>query len=184
MKVAGVDVFYTDKKAFTGVVIMDENEVKVKRVFESLIPYPYIPSRFSLREGPLIINALSKIDSFFDVLFCNGHGILHPEKRGLATVVGEITGLPSLGVAKELLVGSFEPPERFKGCFSYVHVGEEVRGVAIRTGEGKGVIFVSPGFKVEVDEAYAIVLRFLKHKIPEPLRIAHIVSKRAGKGKK
>ncbi len=182
MKVAGVDVFYTANKAFTGVVVMDEERIIEKRVKQTEIPYRYIPGMFSLREGPLILNILKDVKSSFEVLLCNGHGWLHPQKRGLATVVGEIENIATIGVTKELLKGRFLPPPPLKGCFSYVYINGEKRGVVVRSTDNGGVIFVSPGFKIGLDKAYKVVLRFLKFRLPEPLRVAHIISKRAGKG--
>lgn len=180
--VAGVDVYYTKEKAYTGLVLMNSEDKKVVGEFTDIsdIPYPYVPTRFALREGPLILKVLKKTDTPIDLLICNGHGRLHPKGSGLAVVVGKLAKVPTIGVAKEILCGEFSPPPPQKGSFSLVFYNG-VKGMAIRARENGRIIFLSEGYGIDLEEGYKILVQFLKFSLPEPLRLAHILAKKQGK---
>mgnify|MGYP000117785620 CR=1 FL=1 len=107
----------------------------------------------------------------------NGHGIAHPKRMGLATYVGLKTELPTIGCAKEILVGRYNEPENFRGAWRYIYYNGERVGGVVRTKQGTRPVFISPGCFISIEKAVEIVLATAKYRIPEPLRIAHIRSK-------
>jgi deoxyribonuclease V len=44
------------------------------------------------------------------MLVCDGQGLAHPRRFGLACHLGVVTGLPSIGVGKTAFVGEWEEP--------------------------------------------------------------------------
>ncbi|KAK0544811.1 hypothetical protein OC846_005221 [Tilletia horrida] len=67
--------------------------------------FPYIPGLLAFRElGPLL-NLIDQLETPPDLLLCDGQGIAHPEKCGLASHLGVLTGIPSVGSAKSWFAG-------------------------------------------------------------------------------
>ncbi|MEB2836567.1 MAG: endonuclease V [Desulfurococcales archaeon] len=135
---------------------------------------PYIPGLLAFREmavlGPLAVKAIEKWRP--SVFFVDGHGLSHPRRIGIATHVGFATRTPSIGVAKKKLVGVIRN--------GYVVVDGEPLAAVIRTPTGS-TIYVSPGYGVTLEDARRTVLKYLKHKLPEPLRLADAISKASKK---
>ena len=67
--------------------------------------FPYVPGFLSFRETPAVIAAIEQLRARPDLLICDGQGIAHPRRFGIACHVGLLTGLPAIGCAKSLLVG-------------------------------------------------------------------------------
>lgn len=169
--VAGVDAAYSGDEAYAVCVIMDsEANVTESRSAITSAPFPYIPGYLAFREAPAILSATRKA-SGFDVLLVNGHGVAHPQGCGLATFVGLELDMPTIGVARRMLVGDVEvggdhwAPIFFEG----VVVGAEIRDL------GKAPVYVSPGHRMSLESSVEIVrgLR-VKGGMPEPLRLAHM----------
>ncbi len=156
--VAGVDVSYDGRKAYGAMVFMDEDVVTT--VMD--VNFPYIPTYLAYREMPVILNLL-KIRRP-DILMVDGNGTLHPEGFGLASHVGVVAELPTIGVAKSLLLGEIKDEK--------IIVNEEIRGYYIKSGKTRG-IYISPGHMVSLPTAVKITKRCLKYRVPEPLRLAH-----------
>lgn len=125
-----------------------------------------------LREGPLAIKTISKLNTNFDAIMIDGHGLLHPRRCGLACFVGLSLDRPAVGVAKSLLCGR-ERADHF------VEYKGEVRGYALEA-QGKK-LFVSVGHKMSLSTAVLLVEKFIKpgQRSPEPLRVADERSKQA-----
>ena len=140
---------------------------------KSIIKYPYIPGLFILRESNPIRHILKLLKNPFQLLLIDGHGILHPRRCGLACYIGMVTNNPTIGVAKSLLCGSIEQD-------SFVKYDKDVLGYAIKREEGKlkKMIYVSISHKIRLLTSIQLVRSLTKiGVIPEPLRIADIVSK-------
>ena len=114
-----------------------------------------------------------------DLLICDGHGRAHPRRFGLACHVGVATGLPTLGVAKSILVGEHrEPAERRASRTRLVHRGEVV-GYALRTRSAVRPVFVSVGHRVDLPSALREVLAWARpYRLPEPQRLADLAVSR------
>jgi len=174
--VAGLDVAYP-KNAFddacTTCVLMD---YKTKQIIEKKIIFaktffPYIPTYLSYRELPLLKKLINNLESDPSVFMIDGNGVLHPSNFGLASHVGVSLDIPTLGVAKNLLCGKVEN--------NTVFIDGKKKGYAFFQSERvKKPVYVSPGHKISYETSLKIVKHFSSYKIPEPLRQAHILSKK------
>jgi deoxyribonuclease V len=136
--------------------------------------FPYIPGLLSFREIPALLDALARLGALPDLLLCDGQGLAHPRRFGLACHLGVLTGIPSIGVAKSLLVGEHEPLPQARGSWRpLVHKGEIV-GAAMRTRAGTAPVYVSIGHRVSLATAIDYVLACApRYRLPETTRAAH-----------
>ena len=183
--VAATDVGFLKDKAKGVVCIFDFSTLKLIEFNTAIktIDFPYIPGFLSFYEGPVILEAFEKTKNIPDLILFDGHGICHPRRMGLATHLGIILDIPSIGCAKDLFFGVFDMPSINKGSFSYIYdkYNKEILGIALRTQTNIKPIFVSCGYKIDLDTAKDIVIKLTKKfRIPEPLRIAHHLSKIVG----
>lgn len=174
--VAAVDADYDETTVYAAAVLFQyapcahpfEKQVEVRHV-----PFPYLPGFLSLREAPAILAALRKLSHFPDVVLVDGQGIAHPRRFGLACHVGILSRLPTIGVAKNQLVGKFEEPPPQRGAWSPLELEGQLVGAVLRTRTGVKPLFVSPGHLITLHEAVEIVLHCsTRYRIPEPLRMA------------
>ena len=178
----GCDVSYRDKRAFIAFVTLDQNFYVIEeRIFTSKVTFPYIASFFAFREGPLIIQHFPKLEHKPDILFIDGHGIAHPEKMGLASYVGVTLNFPTIGIAKKNLSTSLsEYPKKIKEKGIMYNEEQKIVGYIIKTSKDSKPIYISPGNLISIESAAAIVLRMVHgHKLPEPSRRAHLLSRQA-----
>jgi deoxyribonuclease V len=136
--------------------------------------FPYIPGFLSFREIPPLLEVFAQLEATPEVVLCDGQGIAHPRRVGIATHLGMCLGLPAVGSAKSVLCGRFEMPAEERGSTSpLVHKGETI-GYALRTRQKVSPVFVSPGHKCRLEEAAPFVLSMTsKYRIPDPIRAAH-----------
>jgi deoxyribonuclease V len=177
--VAGIDVSY-DKGSdvlFAAIVVMRVADLQVLDTAgtTAVVPFPYIPGLLSFRECPAVLHAWEKLKVKPDCLLCDGQGIAHPRRFGIASHLGVWLDLPSIGCAKSLLVGEYREPGAKQGSTApLVHRKEQV-GVMLRTKDNTGPVFVSQGHKISLTRAIEIVLACCtKYRIPEPTRQAHL----------
>lgn len=143
------------------------------------VTFPYMPGFLSIREGPAVIAALNRLNIKPDVILFDGQGIAHPKGIGLASHVGVLLDLPTIGCAKSKLVGYYKEPGCGKGDLSPLIFNGETVGAVLRTRDKIKPIFVSPGHRVDLETSVKIVLGCtVKFRIPEPLRRADMLSKR------
>jgi len=188
--IAGCDVGYDEKtrRAYGSVVLLTFPELKpvekkrVMKVSERI--FPYLPGLLTFREGPILIAALRKLERAPDVIIFDGQGIAHPVRFGLASHMGLLLGLPTIGCAKSILYGYSEEPVNLKGAYTFLKDERgELIGVALRTKRNEKPILVSQGYKIDLDQALDIILTCcVSGKIPEPLRLAHLETVHALKG--
>jgi len=178
--VAGADVSYSKKSEwiYAAVVLMSYPELEV--VEESWAvgkaAYPYIPGTLSFREGPVTLEAFRWLKKRPDVIMFDGQGIAHPRGFGLASHMGVLLGIPSIGCAKSVLIGEYKEPGRRRGASSpLVYEGREV-GRALRTRDGVNPVYISIGHMVGLDFACQLALDCSAgYRIPEPTRRAHLL---------
>lgn len=174
--VVGCDVSYS-KKAKVSCVVFNVKKRKVieEITFEREVYYEYIPTKFAIRELPLIGEAISRVSVSFGCIIVDGHGIAHPDKAGLACFTGVIFELPTIGCAKNLLIGEFEDMPLKRGEWADIIYEKEKVGEAVCTKNGTKPIFLSPGNKIGFKNTRSIILDLaINSKYPEPLRLAHI----------
>jgi deoxyribonuclease V len=175
--VAGVDaaVSWDGHSCIAGVVLWDslEREVIEHHVAVRRLTFPYVPGLLSFREAPAVIGALRKLQVRPDALMCDGHGRAHPRRCGLASHLGVLTGLSTVGCAKSRLVGEYREPGAERGASSrLLHEGQLV-GHVLRTRTGVKPVFVSVGHEIDLAAAVKLVLRCAtQFRLPEPTRLA------------
>lgn len=180
--IAGVDVGFDTVRgqAKASIVLLDAKTLQplATSIAYQPVSFHYIPGFLSFREIPVLLEALSQLSREPDVLMVDGQGIAHPRRLGIAAHLGVLTGLPSIGVAKSLLCGTYQEPGPEKGDTSLlIHKGEKI-GTVLRSKDNVKPLFISPGHRVSHDTAVAMVLRCLtKYRLPEPTRLADKYSK-------
>jgi deoxyribonuclease V len=180
--VAGLDVAYAEDRLAAAVVVLDLDDLTV--VEETIVldrpMFPYVPGLFAFRELPALIEGLRRLTVTPDLLICDGHGLAHPKRFGLACHLGVLTGLPAIGVGKTRLVGTYDEPGADRGSWSAVTDGEEVVGRALRTQTGVRPVFVSVGHRADLETACAVTLRLTpRYRLPESTRRADRLSRGA-----
>jgi deoxyribonuclease V len=167
-----VDVSYRHNIACTAAVILNFKLELIESVStQSLVKFPYIPGLFMLREAVPILKTIRTFKHPFDVLLVDGHGVLHPRRCGLASYVGYVSGIPTIGVAKKLFVGVILDN-------GFVEYEGDILGFRVHKESGKD-IFVSVGHSISLHSAVGLATKLTKINewIPEPLRLADINSK-------
>jgi deoxyribonuclease V len=181
MLVGGCDVSMNRfaKEGFAGFVTLsyDTLECVDHAVAKEAIPFPYIPGLLSFREIPMLLSAWKKLKQKPDVLIVDGVGIAHPRRLGIASHLGLVLDIPTIGCAKGVLYGTYTEPGNTPGSVSYMYdkVNKtEVIGAALRTRRNVKPVFISPGHKITLEESIAIVGKCMgRYRIPEPTRLAH-----------
>lgn len=181
--VAGVDVSYatgSDVLVAAAVVIDAATlETVETAVAEGKATFPYVPGLLAFRELPSVMAALEKLTRTPDLLVCDGYGVAHPRRAGLAVHLGVLTGLPCFGVAKTPFVFGHGDVghERDSGAPLTSDDGEVV-GRAVRTQPGVKPVFVSVGHAIGLDHACAHALRLApRYRLPETTRRADHISR-------
>lgn len=179
--IAGVDAAFQNNKIicaaclymYPEMLLIEETYVITKTLF------PYIPGFLSFREGPAIIKALKGLSKKPDIILIDGQGIAHPKRLGIASHIGVLLNIPTIGCAKSRLIGTYKKPKPKKGNYSSLLYEEEIVGAVVRTKDNVKPLFVSPGYRIEVQDSMEIVLACSqKYRIPEPLRRADFISKK------
>jgi deoxyribonuclease V len=175
--VAGIDLGYDAKNDTSRAVavVLKFPELELIETAEALLPiqFPYVPGLLSFRETPVAIKALEKLNLTPDLILCDGQGIAHPRRFGIACHIGLITNIPSVGVAKSLLVGKYETLGLTRGNIApLIHRNEEI-GLALRTKDKIQPVYVSVGHKISLETAASYVLQCApKYRLPETTRLA------------
>jgi deoxyribonuclease V len=178
--VAGGDLAYdrASDRLFAVVLVLDGSTLAIveEARAEGRSRFPYVPGLLSFREAPLLLAAVQRLRSPSpDLFLLDGQGTAHPRGFGLASHVGLILGIPTIGCAKSLLVGEHEEPGPGAGEHAPLVYRGRVVGSALRTREGVRPIYVSPGHRVGHAAARRLVLSCCRgFRIPEPTRLAHI----------
>jgi len=140
--------------------------------------FPYVPGFLTFREGPVLLEAFSKLERLPDAVIFDGQGIAHPRGFGIAAHIGVILDVPSVGCAKTRLVGSHGDPANERGSSSPLldKSGEQI-GSVVRTRANVKPVYVSIGNKVDLGSAIRLVLACApKYRLPEQTRLAHKLS--------
>jgi deoxyribonuclease V len=157
------------------VVVLAETFEVVERVgLASPARFPYVPGLLSFREAPALLEAFDQLKSRPDVVLCDGQGIAHPRRLGIASHLGLRLELPTVGCAKSRLCGHFDEPGPNRGDRSPLIDNGETIGAVLRTRARVAPLFVSPGHRCDQESAVALVLATTrKYRLPIPSRMAH-----------
>jgi len=177
-RVAGADVAYgrSGRVLCAAVVVMDARtlEVVAQRTAVQPVTFPYVPGFLTMREAPAVEEAFAALHPPPDLLLVDAHGVAHPRGFGLACHLGVVLDLPTIGVAKTVLVGAALPPGPRRGDRApLLHHGEVV-GAALRTRAEVAPVYVSTGHRVSLPTALRWTLALApRFRLPEPARRAH-----------
>lgn len=174
--VAGVDVSIKNKIAQAAVVVLTfpNFEIVETALAQQPVTFPYVPGLLSFREGPVLVDAFTKLKTKPDVFMFDGSGYLHPRRIGIACHMGLWLGVPTVANAKTKLCGEFGRVPVRRGSYAPVTHKDEVIGAALRTKKGCSPVFVSAGHLSDLDSAIALVTACSgKYRLPEPIRAAH-----------
>jgi len=182
--VAGADVSYSKNSDlfFAGIIVL---EIPTMTVVEESTAYdrvdfPYIPGLLSFRESPVLIKAFEKLKVIPDVVVLDGQGIAHPRGLGIASHIGLLLDMPTIGCAKNILVGHYEEPGIEAGDHNPIIFKGKNVGAVVRTKRKVSPVFVSPGHKMDIPSATEIILKTCRgYRLPEPTRQAHLLLNRA-----
>jgi deoxyribonuclease V len=175
--VAGIDLGYDAKNdtSRAAVVVLKFPELELIETSEAILPiqFPYVPGLLSFRETPVAIKALEKLKTAPDLILCDGQGLAHPRRFGIACHIGLLADVPTVGVAKSLLVGKFENLGEARGSTApLIHKKEEI-GVVLRTKDKVQPLYVSIGYRISLETAVKYVLQCTpKYRLPETTRLA------------
>lgn len=183
--VAGADAAYSQDTIYAAVVVMTFPGLDVVEQTCTVqeIPLPYIPGLLSFREGPAIAEAFYSLTTVPDLILINGHGYAHPKRIGIASHVGVILDVPSIGVAQRLLTGTAAMPGAERGSTELIFDNNEIIGMAVRTVEDAKPVFVSAGHKMDLAQAVDLVLKTtITHRLTEPIWHADWLSRHCRNG--
>lgn len=182
--VAGVDAGFTGSEVHAAAVVLDYPDLKVieQTTIQQPVTFPYIPGLLSFREAPAILAALERLPVLPDLLLVDGHGLAHPRRFGIACHLGVLLDIPTIGVAKSLLVGRLTELGEEIGSSADLMDEEEIIGAALRTRRNVRPVYISIGNRVDLPSAMRTVLHCTKdYRLPEPCRLAHNLATRSFK---
>ncbi|MDA8371516.1 MAG: endonuclease V [Nocardiopsaceae bacterium] len=180
--VAGLDVTYApgdDRLVAAAVVLSAQTLEVVDSAAVAAEPrFPYVPGLFAFREVPPLLEAIGRLRVAPDVFACDGFGLAHPRRFGLACHIGLLLDRPAFGIGKSPFVGTAEPPAEERGSWTPLIDAGEVVGRAVRTRSGVKPVYVSIGHRIDLAGATELALRLApNYRVPEPIRRADRLSR-------
>ena len=181
--IAGADVSYSNggQEGIAAMVVLSYPDLDLmdEAFARGKVSFPYIPGLLSFREAPLLIDVFLMLQRLPDVVLYDGQGIAHPRCLGLASHMGLLLDLPSVGCAKKKLVGDFGEVGLQPGSTTPLMMKGKTIGAVIRTRRGVKPVFVSPGHRIDLESSIQLVMKTCRgFRLPEPLRRAHLMVKR------
>lgn len=179
--IAGVDMSIkrASKTAIASVVLLNYPDLEIVDVQTASgnLDFPYIPGLLSFRELPLTVTACEKLSITPDLVIVDGQGIAHPRRFGLASHLGIMLDIPTVGCAKSRLCGSHNEPKNEPGSYSDLVDKDEIIGAVLRTKHGVKPVYVSIGHKISLNTAIHWIMRCCRgYRLPQPTRLAHLAA--------
>jgi deoxyribonuclease V len=179
--IAGVDLSIrrTRKTAIASVVLLNYPELEIIDIQTASghLEFPYIPGLLSFRELPLTLAACEKLSTSPDLVIVDGQGIAHPRRFGLASHLGVVMDIPTIGCAKSRLCGSHVEPGKEPGDYSTLIDKDEIIGAVLRTKHGVKPVYISIGHRISLDTAISYILHCCRgYRLPQPTRLAHLAA--------
>lgn len=183
----GTDLSYNrfSNTAHAVVVLLDYETLQLVgyAAVTSEMTFKYIPGLLSFREIPPLLRAWEQLPIEPDITLVDGHGYMHPRRMGIATHLGMMTGKPTIGCAKKMLVGTHPELPRTRGSYMPITHQNELVGHALRTKDGINPMYISPGTEIGFDQAHQIALHAARgYRLPEPTRQAHLTVNQLRRG--
>jgi deoxyribonuclease V len=177
--VAGIDVSVRDDLSRAAVVVLDIEGLNPVDYATATRPvsFPYVPGLLAFREGPVVLDALEKVETMPDLLIFDGQGLAHPRRLGVASHIGLLVDMPAIGCAKSRLCGRHDEPGDEPGQYASLVDKGEVIGAVLRTRRGVKPVYVSIGHRVDLVTSIDYVLACCRgYRLPETTRWAHRVA--------
>jgi deoxyribonuclease V len=187
--IAGVDVSNNlrDPKqmVYAAAVLLNANDLSLNNSASHAEQqvFPYIPGFLGFREAPAICAAIQKLPHRPDLILVDGHGISHPRGLGIASHIGVLLDIPTIGVAKSILVGkAFQNLSELAGAKVPLIYQNKTIAMLLRSKTNCLPLIISPGHKISLTSAVTIVQQCLKaYRLPEPTRFAHLAANQCRK---
>jgi deoxyribonuclease V len=163
-------------RAWAAIVVLDAETLDTveSATAETLLRFPYVPGYLSFRELPPLAQAWARLERKPDVVIFDRAGYAHPRRFGIASHGGGLFGVPSIGCAKSILVGTPLPLGPERGATADLVDKGEVVGKAVRLREGVAPVFVSRGHRMDLPTAVRVVESVSSgYRLPEITRRAH-----------
>jgi deoxyribonuclease V len=185
--IAGADIAYDPRNGwlFAAVLVFSFPDLEPREIrsVRARARFPYVPGLLSFREAPALIRAFRRLRIPPDLLICDGQGIAHPRGIGLASHLGILLGVPTIGCAKSRLVGDHGEVGPNVGDRSPLLFERRVVGAVVRSRSGVRPLFISPGHRISLDRSIRYVLASCRgFRLPEPTRQADILVERLKRG--
>jgi deoxyribonuclease V len=176
--VAGLDVGFEEggpvTRAAVAVLRFPELTLHEQMIVRRATSFPYVPGLLSFREAPAVLEAIDQLATKPDLLLCDGAGIAHPRRFGLACHLGLLSDIPSIGVAKSRLTGTHAPVPDERGAWTPLIDRGETIGAVLRTRPRTRPLYVSIGHRISLESAIDYTLRCTtRYRLPETTRWAH-----------
>lgn len=176
--VAGIDVGFRENGSVTiaATAVLDFVTLEVLETSTAHHPttFPYVPGLLSFREVPAVLEAMLKLSEMPDLLLCDGQGIAHPRRFGIAAHLGLLLDVPAIGVGKSRLIGKHDDVASEKGSIAPLMDKEEQVGVVLRSRSNVKPLYISPGHRVSLESAHELVMKCVtRWRLPETTRHAH-----------
>ncbi|HEU5200060.1 MAG TPA: deoxyribonuclease V [Ktedonobacterales bacterium] len=186
--IAGIDISANDRTGLARAAIValayPSLDVLERIRHEEPLRFPYIPGLLSFREVPSILAGFQQLRNRPDLLMVDGQGIAHPRRIGIASHLGVLLDLPSIGCAKSILTGKLSGALGEEvGARVPLMAGVEVLGMGIRTKARTNPMIISIGHRVSLETAVSYALSCCRgYRLPEPTRQAHNTASISGEG--
>jgi len=176
--VAGVDVGFeqsnTITRAAVAVLSFPDLILRDQALARRPTSFPYIPGLLSFREVPAVLDAFDRLSIQPDLLLCDGQGIAHPRRFGIASHIGVWVDIPAIGVAKSRLIGTHNEVPYHKGGYTRLYDHDECIGAVLRTRVNVRPLYISIGHRISLKTAIDYVMRCTtRYRLPETTRYAH-----------
>ncbi|WP_254566395.1 deoxyribonuclease V [Oscillatoria sp. HE19RPO] len=175
--VAGVDAGYQEQNKLTqaAVAVLSFPDLQLcdQAIARCPTQFPYIPGFLSFREVPAVLEALEQLSIVPDLLLCDGQGLAHPRRFGMACHLGILTNLPAIGVAKSRFIGTHDPLSPERGSWQPLRDRGETVGAVLRSRSHVNPLYISIGHRISLPTALDYVLRCTpRYRLPETTRIS------------
>jgi deoxyribonuclease V len=173
-QIIGLDVAYQGDVGFGVKVVQDASTGQTigSGLYNAKVLFPYVPTYLTYRELPILARLVDR-GRQDAVHLVDGQGRLHPRGFGIACHLGVCLDIPTVGVAKSLLVGKVDENGEEE---SPITLGGEVLGMRLSLPKNRP-LFISVGHRVSLETAVEIVRKATADKARDPLRIADRLSK-------
>jgi deoxyribonuclease V len=179
--VGGADVAWRGRLAIGCITIHEYPSLSLLEKSVAVVEssFPYIPTFLSFREVKPLMEAILRLRKKPTILFVNGQGIAHPRRLGLASHLGVVADIPTIGIAQKVLCGKPKRPLEDVGyveLIDYTDGHEEVIGYLYKSDKRFKPICISVGHRVSLETSLELTKSCMRRgiKLPFPLYSAHV----------